>query len=172
MQLSVLGSIEIFNAALHISTYSLAIAIGEGYFLVDVFGLPAYKPIENLTVSDLLCTLLGLGAVATPIGVWHWFLENQNEIFSDVDQFFANGMNRIVAIMLATIYGFVILSEFSVLMLRVLEAVNTGPITSVDEGETGFVAMLIISCTIILLNFGLGFSVASLIRKFQTQEEF
>lgn len=163
--------IELFNVMLHISTYALTITIGEAYFLVDIFGLPEYEAIQNLTVADLLSTLLGFGAVATPIGVWHWFLEHQEEIFEDQARFFANGMNRVIAVMLATIYGFVVLSEFSVLMLRSLEAVNTGPIGSVGDEQAGFLPLVIISTTVILLNFGLGFAVANLIRKFQQVEE-
>jgi sulfite exporter TauE/SafE len=56
-------------------------------------------------------------------------------------------------------------------MLRSLEAVNTGPIGSVGDEQAGFLPLVIISTTVILLNFGLGFAVANLIRKFQQVEE-
>lgn len=166
-----LGSIELFNAMLHISTYALAISIGEDHFLIDIFGLPEYEFLLNLTVADLLCTLLGLGAVVTPIGVWHWFLDHQQEIFEDYQKFFADPMHKVIAIMLATIYGFVILSELAVLTLRVLESLDTGPIASAEKDESGFLAMMVISLTVIVLNFGLGFAVASLIKNFQSEEE-
>jgi hypothetical protein len=165
------GSIEIFNTMLHISTYALAISIGEDHFLIDIFGLPEYQFLLNLTVADLLSALLGFGAVVTPIGVWHWFLDNQQEIFEDHQRFFANPMNKVIAIMFGVIYVCVIASEFATLLLRVLESLDTGPIASTEEAGTGFLPMMILSFTVIVLNFGLGFAVASLIKNFQSEEE-
>lgn len=168
----VLGIIEIFNLALHIANYSLANVVGANYFLVDILGLPPYELINNLSVSDLLNTLLGMGAVITPIVGWHWFLDHQEEIFEDSSQFFQKGLNRIVGLMIAITYGFVVMSEFSVLMLRILETTTPGPIANIGEEQTGLLPMLIMAVTIILINLGLGFAVASVIRSRNMEGEF
>ena len=79
-------------------------------------------------------------------------------------------MNKVIAIMLGTIYACIIASEFAVLLLRILESLDTGPISSTEEAGTGFLPMMILSFTVIVLNFGLGFAVASLIKNFQSEE--
>lgn len=159
-QLAGLYGAEGFNWMLHTSNYSLSNPIGKGIFIVDVFGLPVHPAIENLTVGHLVNGFLGLAAVCLPIMIGKLFFENQHAIMEEGTDFFTKGFNKYITSLIGTIYGFVLITEFASLYLRILAETNSGPIPDMNSEGTGFIAMLIMSIALLLCNLGLGLYVA------------
>lgn len=154
---------EACNWALHTANYSLANPVGSDVFLVDVFGLPPYGALENLTVSSLINGVLGLVAVGVPVVMWY-FLITKREILNDPRAFFNDRLAKFISILLIVLYAFVVLTEFSALWLRILDETDTGPLPSVSGESVGTAPMVIMSICLIVANAGIGLAVASIYR--------
>ena len=138
----------------------MSIRIGKDIFLVDVLGIPPYTFIENLTIGTLVSGFLGIAAVMMPILIGKLFFENQHAITEQGSAFFTSGINKYVTILVGTIYAFVLLTEFSSLLMRIQADMNSGPIPDLNSEGSGFLPMLLISIALLLTNLGLGLYLA------------
>lgn len=160
---------ECLNWLVHASNYSMANPIGSDEFLIDIWGLPAYGFIENLTIGTLINSVLGLAAVIVPVMMWRLFLDNQ-DLINKTDYFLDQKVSRIVAGLVVGLYAFVVATEFSVLYLKIQQQLVTGPIQIAGAEPTGFIPMLVMCIALILANLALGLFVAHVHRKINKAE--
>ncbi len=104
---------EASNWLLHTSNYALVNTVGSDLFVLDVLGLPDIAVLSNISVGILINSILGLAAVATPVFLFGQLLDRHQEIFNDAKLFFSNGLHRVVTILFALLYLFVISTESS-----------------------------------------------------------
>ena len=163
-KLIALFAAEAFNWLLHTANYSLVNTVGSDVFLVDALGLPAWGLFENLTVSTLINSVLGLAAVATPVFLFGQLIERHQEIFANPRSFFAGALSKIVTGLLLLLYGFVIVTEFAALYLRVQAESAPSPIPALAGHATGFWPMLLMCVALILINAAMGLATAHILR--------
>lgn len=155
---------ESFNWLLHTANYSLVNTVGSDVFLIDALGLPEWRLLQNLTVSTLINGVLGLAAVATPVFLFGQLIERHKEIFDNPRHFFASMLSRIVTGLLVLLYGFVIVTEFAALYLRVQAESAPSPIPALAGYATGFWPMLLMCVALILINAAMGLATAHILR--------
>lgn len=155
---------EGFNWLLHTANYSLVNTVGSDVFLIDALGLPEWRVLQNLTVSTLINGVLGMAAVATPVFLFGQLIERHREIFNNPRHFFADALSRIVTGLLVLLYGFVIVTEFAALYLRVQAESAPSPIPALAGHATGFWPMLLMCVALILINAAMGLATAHILR--------
>lgn len=155
---------EGFNWLLHTANYSLVNTVGSDVFLIDALGLPEWRGLQNLTVSTLINGVLGFAAVATPVFLFGQLIERHREIFDNPRHFFASMLSRIVTGLLVLLYGFVIITEFAALYLRVQAESAPSPIPALAGHATGFWPMLLMCVALILINAAMGLATAHILR--------
>ncbi len=155
---------ESFNWLLHTANYSLVNSVGSDVFLIDALGLPAWGWLDNLTVSTLINGVLGLAAVATPVFLFGMLLERHREMFGAPRAFFSGALSKIITGLLLLLYGFVIVTEFAALYLRVQAESAPSPIPSLSGHDTEFWPMLLMSLALILVNAAMGLATAHILR--------
>ena len=157
-------AVEGFNWLLHTANYSLVNPVGSDVFLIDALGLPEWSLFQNVTVSTLINGVLGLAAVGTPVFLFGQLIERHQDIFANPRSFFASGLHKIVTGLLVLLYGFVIVTEFAALYLRVQAESAPSPIPSLAGHATGFWPMLLMCVALILINAALGLATAHILR--------
>lgn len=154
---------ELVNFTLHLSTYSLANPIGNDLFLVDVLGLPPWELIENLTVATLINAVLAVVAVSVPVVGWYYLISD-TRILEDSANFFSSLLNKVIALFLLGMYGLVVLTELSVLILRIMEETKSlnGVIPAFAAEPVALFPMLVISLALVAANVAIGLATARL----------
>lgn len=163
-KLIALFAAEGFNWLLHTANYSLVNTVGSDVFIVDALGLPEWRILQNLTVSTLINSVLGMAAVATPVFLFSQLIERHEEIFGNPRSFFSNALSKIVTGLLLLLYAFVIVTEFAALYLRVQAESAPSPIPALAGHATGFWPMLLMCVALILINAAMGLATAHILR--------
>lgn len=164
MRLAGAFGVEGLNWALHTANYSLVNSVGSDVFLIDALSLPEWGWLQNLTVSTLINSVLGLAAVATPVFLFGQLIERHKDIFENPRGFLADGLSKIVTGLLLLLYLFVVVTEFSALYLRIQAENLPSPIPALAGHSTGFWPMLLMSLALILINAAMGLATAHILR--------
>lgn len=152
---------EVLNWFVHATNYSIANPMGTSEFIVDIWGLPAYAWVENLTVGMLLNWVLALAAILVPVAFWSLFLEKQ-DLVNNTRELMGKNSQKIIMFFIGGLYALVIATEFAALGLRIIAETNVGPIPTMGDASSGVPAMLIMSIALVGANCGLGLYIASI----------
>jgi len=152
------------NWLLHVSTYSLAYSVGSDLFLADIFNLSDTSILSDVSVGMLICSVLALAAIATPIFLFGQLLDRHQEIFDDAKSFFSNGLHAVITGMMVFLYCCVIATEGAALLLRIEIETAPSPIAGLAGNEASFYPMLIMSIALIATNAAMGLATAHIFR--------